>query len=59
MCQTCENEWVKWFAWYPVHIKGKLVFLKTIERRRTDPVRQIETFEYRHVRKSRSAWFAE
>jgi hypothetical protein len=55
----CCNSWTKWFAWYPVLVDGKWVFFKTIERRRTDPVREIETFKYRHRKKCVSAWFNE
>jgi len=26
------NQWQTWFAWYPVDVEGKKVWLKTVER---------------------------
>lgn len=28
--ETMGRKWTKWFAWYPVRVHGKLVWLKTV-----------------------------
>lgn len=28
--ETLNRRWTKWFAWYPVRVHGKLVWLKTV-----------------------------
>lgn len=48
-----RTAWHKWFAWYPVCIYGDWVWFTTVYRRRTDPTRSVETFEYKYVSKPR------
>lgn len=29
-CWSVTSAWAKWFAWYPVRVHGKLVWLRTV-----------------------------
>lgn len=31
--RTLQYDWHDWFAWYPVNISGKIIWLQTIERK--------------------------
>jgi hypothetical protein len=36
-----KNKWIKWFAWFPIIISGKLIWMKTVLRKqvpRYDPL---------------------
>lgn len=48
--QIESNEWKKWFAWRPVKIKNKRIWLKTVYRRETTlmvvPVWCFPRYEY-------------
>lgn len=30
-----HHEWYRWFAWYPVRVLDKIVWLQTVEKRRS------------------------
>jgi hypothetical protein len=43
-----EQMWHAWFAWYPVKIEKRFVWLRTIERRRYMCM-DVERSEYREI----------
>lgn len=43
-----RTAWYKWFAWYPIYIRDKFVWFKTVERRDVQD-KGGNWSEYRHV----------